>query len=502
MAALIERVSPLAVIGDHRHRAISSISSDSREVLPGGAFVALPGRHVDGERFIGDAFQRGAVLAITHSADRTTKQSLGGRDACLLRVADPALALSAAAALVAGEPSRSLRIVGVTGTAGKSTTCRMVHDLLEDLGTATGLISTSGIDTGHGLEPNRLHITTPPAPDTHRLLAQMVSAGSEAAVIEASSHGLSSQTRRLDHVRFEAAAVTNLSHDHLEFHGSIEAYIEAKASLVARLERGMPAILNATLRGTSAFAEAAASTGAVVSWFGEGGDCRVADSHFTQDGAEFDLYLDGERAPCSATLRYPFDLANCAAAALTVARLTEARLSEIAAAVAQLTPPPERTAEIGSGQPFRVILDYAHNPAEMEALLLTYAGRPGRSIVVFGSAGERDVAKRRMQGEVADRLADIVILTEEDDRGEDPATIFADIAAGCPGKVAGDTLLVVADRTEAIGRAFDVANRGDTVFLLGKGHEGSIIGAGGAARPWNEQAVASEQLAVRGWSAS
>ena len=499
VAALIERLAPLAVVGDHRQRSISHISDDSRTVAPGGAFATLKGQHVDGERFLGDALTRGACVALTHSAANTTLGALGGHDACLIRVADPSAALSAAAALVAGEPSRRLRVAGVTGTAGKSTTCRMIHDLLGALGTPAGLISTSGVDTGSGVAPNRIHVTTPPAPLTHRLLAEMVAANLDAAVVEASSHGLSTQTRRLDDVSFDGAVVTNVSHDHLEFHGTPEAYLAAKASLVARLPNGAPAVLHTELRGTAAFVHAATAAAAQVAWFGDEGDCRIANARFTAAGAEFDIHLDGARLTVAANLRYPFDLDNCAAAVLTVARLTGAGLDEVADGIAGLTTPPGRTTEIAAGQPFRVVVDYAHNPAEMEAMLRGHAAAGGRRIVVFGSAGERDVAKRRLQGEIADRLADLVILTEEDDRDEDPAAIAADIAAGCSGKVVGETLLMVPDREEAIGRALDLAQPGDEVLLLGKGHEASIIGPGGRERTWDERAAAERALAARGW---
>ena len=499
VAALIERLAPLAVVGHYRGRSVSSISDDSRSVAPEGAFVALPGQHVDGERFLGEALEAGATVAITHSAANTTVAALGGRDACLIRVADPAAALSAAAALVAGEPSRQLRVVGVTGTAGKSTTCRMIHDLLEAGGTHSGLISTSGVDTGSGVAPNRIHVTTPPAPLTHRLLAEMVAADLGAAVVEASSHGLSAQTRRLDDVAFDAAVVTNVSHDHLEFHGTQEAYLAAKASLVSRLAGGAPAILPTRLRTTPAFLDAAKAAGVEVSWFGEGGDCQISDPRFSAAGAEFAIHLDGASLTAAAKLHYSFDLENCAAAVLTVARLTGARWSRIADGIAGLTTPPGRSEEIAAGQPFRVVVDYAHNPVEMEAVLAAHAVDGGRRIVVLGSAGERDVAKRRLQGEIADRLADVVVLTEEDDRDEDAAAIAADIAAGCAGKVAGETLLLVPDREEAIGHALDLAAPGDVVLLLGKGHEASIIGAGGAERAWDERAVAERALAARGW---
>lgn len=502
VAALIKRLAPLEVIGDPSGRSVSSISDDSRAVTSGGAFAALKGQRVDGEHFLDEALARGATVAITHSTANTTVATLGSHDACLIRVADAPAALSAAAALIAGEPSQQLQVVGVTGTAGKSTTCRMIHDLLEASGTTTGLISTSGVDTGSDVAPNRFHVTTPPAPLTHRLLAEMVAANQVAAVVEASSHGLSPQTRRLDDVFFDSAVVTNVSHDHLEFHGTREAYVATKARLVARLQNGAPASLHSELRDTPAFLQAAAAVGADICWFGNEGDCWIDNARFSAIGVEFDIHLDGARLTTTADLHYPFDLDNCAAAVLSVARLTGVGLKDVAEGIARLSTPPGRSAEIAAGQPFRVVIDYAHNPAEMEAVLKGHATAEGRRIVVFGSAGERDVAKRRLQGEISDRLADLVIVTEEDDRNEDPAAIAADIAAGCTGKVAGETLLMVPDREQAIGRAFDLAQPGDEVLLLGKGHEASIIGPGGSERSWDERAVAERALSARGWQST
>ena len=515
LSRLVAALRPDAIRG-RVDRAITAICYDSRSVRPGAAFIAQPGVHVDGHRFIDDAVAAGAV-AVVHSRAPGAAGSEGWRGfqagVTWLRVADPRAALSAAAASFYGHPCRELTVVGVTGTNGKSTTAWWIYGLLRALRVPAGLISTVGVDYGAGLVPNPEHVTTPLAVEMHAALRAMVDAGLRTAVVEASSWALAGGSKRLADVRFDSGVLTSFSHDHLELHGTAAAYLAAKLNLFRALHGGSgcaaaPAHLveqvrTVTTRPGYAFGIAAGGPGRRAD--GAPWACQaILDEAPGRAGGRqrFTLRLDGEAAPATLAARGRFNLENCLAAASVVARQCGVSAAELCGPIGTLRLPPGHLEEVDRGQPFRLVVDYAHTPEALRTTLSLLAeevrGHGGRVIAVFGSAGERDLDKRAMQGRVADQFADLVVLTDEDCRGEDPAAILRDIAAGCPHRSEGDNLILEVDRRTAIARAVAAARGGDVVALLGKGHEASMIGPDGP-RPWSERGVAEDVLRAAGW---
>lgn len=490
-------LEPAAVRGG-TDRGVTQICYDSRRARPGAVFVAQPGAHADGHRFIDAAIAAGST-AVVHS--RALDHYAAG--VTYLRVSDAAAALSRAAAWFYGHPARELTVVGVTGTNGKSTTAWWIYHLLRRLQVPAGLISTVGCDYGAGLGTNPEHVTTPLAVETHAALRAMVDAGLDTAVVEASSWGLAAGSKRLADVAFDGGVITNFSHDHLELHGSAAAYLDAKLNLFR------------ALRGDRAFAVAPpqlaaqvrAVTTAPVLVYGRDreprrGEVTAAAAGGATGGGRFVLHLDGSAAACTLAAPGPFNLDNCLAAAAAVARRGGLQAADLAAAIAALRLPPGHLEEVDCGQPFRVVVDYAHTPEAFRVTLsfLAEAARRagGRVIAVFGSAGERDVAKRPQQGRIACQYADLVVLTDEDCRGEEPLAILRQIAAGCRGRTVGSDLVLEVDRGAAIAHAVAAARPGDVVALLGKGHEASIIGPAGP-RPWDERGAALAALRAGGY---
>ena len=479
-------------------REITDITNDSRRVVPGGLYAALPGMHVDGHRFIGEAIGRGAAAIL---CERTVDAGSG----VAWLIADEArLALSELADRFYGEPSRSIFVVGVTGTDGKTSTVSFVHQLLGSLAGPSAFLSTAAVQVGASEEPNLLHQSTPEAPEVHRTLRHMIDAGARYAVLESTSHGLSRKTCRLAHVRYGAAVFTNLSHEHLEFHGTYERYRDDKAalfrSLCPRTGDGQVepfGVVNGDDPEAGYFAAACAWP---VLRYAIDAPCefRAADLRLETAESCFALHTPGGRAVCRLPVPGRFNVSNALAAAATVAGICGSTADELAAGIEQLRPVRGRMHVVQSA-PFSVIVDYAHTPGSFESVLPFFRDHcDGRLIVVFGSAGERDVAKRPLQGRIADRYADLIVLADEDPRGEDRRGILEQIAAGCPHRSEGDDILIIPDRREAIGRAVAIARPADTVLLLGKGHETTIIGPE-RAEPWDEITVAEEELASAGY---
>lgn len=501
LARLAAAIGPVAVRGG-TNRGITQVCYDSRRARPGALFVAQPGVHADGHRFIDGAVAAGSV-AVVH--ERAPDHYAPG--VTYLQVTDAAAALSRAAACFYRNPANELTVVGVTGTNGKSTTAWWTYQLLRSLQVPAGLISTVGSDYGAGLGANPEHVTTPLAVETHAALRAMADAGLEAAVVEASSWGLAAGSKRLADVGFDCGVITNFSHDHLELHGSAAAYLDAKLNLFR------------ALRGADAFAVAPpqlaaqvrAVTAAPVLVFGRDLDPQAGAGGVTAaavrepgggGGQRFALHLGGAAAECTLHAPGTFNLDNCLAAAAVAARRCGVQAAGLTAPIAALRLPPGHLEEVDCGQPFRVVVDYAHTPAAFRAALSYLAGQArrggGRMITVFGSAGERDVEKRPQQGRIACRYADLVVLTDEDCRGEDPAAILRQIAAGCRGRTVGEDLVLEVDRQAAIACAVAAARPGDVVALLGKGHEASIIGPHGP-RAWDERAAAVTALQAAGY---
>ncbi len=489
---------------------ISGIAYDSRRVTPGSLFVAIRGQHVDGHAYVGQALGRGAV-AVVVDARHWDGQAPEG--ATLVATLDSRVALAPLAAAHYGYPGGRLRTIGVTGTKGKSTTTDLVSQVLDGCGLTTGLISTVDFKVGPRRWANSTRQSTPEALEVQALLAEMVAAGCDAAVIEATSHALSARWNRLGGSLFDVAVFLNLGHEHLDYHGSIEQYRADKARLFELLGERAPgvgprrtdswAIVNAD-DPNHAFFLAAAPPGAQRLTFGVQAQADVQGRAVTAGpwGAALVVGTPWGSAELRLGLPGPFNVSN-ALAALSVALCQGASLERAVAALGAAHGPRGRMEPVRAGQPFDVIVDYAHNPDSFEQVLAML--RPltrGRMIAVFGSAGERDLAKRPIQGEIAGRYCDLLVLTDEDPRGEDREAIIAQIAGGAErsGRREGQGYLRIPDRAAAIDAAMAAAGPGDLVLLLGKGHEGSIIYADHSL-PWDEAAEARRALAALGYEA-
>ncbi len=492
----------LGSINHHRFRGtgdpvITGLHYDSRKVSPGSIFFALPGIHTDGHDFIGTAAAAGAA-AVVHEKELPHYDP----KIAYIRVVSSRTAMSEAAAAFYGRPSAKLHLIGVTGTDGKSSTVYFIHQLLRFAGERAGFLSTVQFDTGDGALDNFLRQSTPEAPEIHALLHEMAEKGCRYAVVEATSHGLSPATGRLRDVVFRTGVFTNISHEHLEFHGTFERYRGDKAELFRKLAGGH-AVINLDDPEAAFFIEAARGAGAEISTYGmdrSGADCSVLSFTEDADGIDFTLGLHGESYPARLSMNGRFNLENFMAAFLAVRRLGILPPEKLAGAARELKPVAGRMNRIGKGQPFGLIVDYAHTPNSFSRLMpLLREQTKGRLIAVFGSAGERDTEKRPLQGEIASRYCDLLFLADEDPRGEEPTAILGQIAAGCRGRTEGKDLFLIPDRRKAILSALKSARPGDTVVLLGKGHEKSIIYRDGPIE-WDESIVAEECLGELGYT--
>ena len=484
---------------------VTGVTHDSRAVGPGMLFVAVPGLRVDGHDFVPAAIEAGAAGVIV-------ERPIPGVAAPQIVVDASRPALGSAAAWWYGDPSRELTVIGITGTDGKTTTSYLAVSALEAAGVRTGMIGTIATRIGGQTDDHAEHATTPEAPELQAALRAMVDAGDQAAIIETTSHALALD--RVVGVVYDVAILTNITHEHLELHGSWEAYRDAKLSLFDRLREGrgiqkprtVPATAIVNLDDPSAglFVGTARDAGAHVITYGTEPAADIRATRVSEDGAgvHADIVTSGGVATIDLRLAGRFNVNN----ALAVVALGEALgldAERVRAGLADLGVVPGRMERIDLGQPFGVVVDFAHSPASLTTVLdllaPSAAARGGGVIAVFGSAGERDTAKRPQMGRIAGERARLVVVTDEDPRGEDRGAILDDIARGAEaaGRRREHDLLLIPDRREAIAAAFDAARPGDIVLLAGKGHERSIIGPDGE-RPWHERTVAVELLVELG----
>ena len=496
---------------------INSLEYDSRKVKPGSLYFALPGLHTDGHKFIPEAIKCGAA-AIVHEDDLDGYQD----GIAYIKVKNSRFAMSPIADSFYESPSRRMGIIGVTGTEGKSSTVYLIYQLLKLAGKKAGFISTVMHGDGLSEKPTEEHQTTPEAVTIHRLLAEMYRNGVEYAVLESSSHGLSKKTNRLGDVAFDAGVMTNVTHEHLEFHGSWEQYRYDKAELFRSLdssshkkhgplgELSIPAfgVTNADDPSTAYFAEATKYKTYTFSAKGAEADLRLKNIKSESYGNQYDALISstGEVIGISDRLPGAFNAGNVFAALLVVSNLLSLEIKDLAPLVSGLKPVRGRMSAVCLGQPFEVMVDYAHTPSSFEAIFPSLRERlnasGGKVISLFGSAGERDTQKRPQQGEIAARYSDIVFLADEDPRGEVPMAILEEIARGCreePKMIRDKTLFLIPDRPEAIRKAFSIAGPGDLVILLGKGHENSIIYEK-ATMPYDEISEAEKALGEMGYT--
>lgn len=497
---------------------VTSVAYDSRNVTSGALFCALPGVHVDGHAYIEQALQRGAV-AVLCQRPPTDAEALAARYGAVLYCAQEVrLAMSRAAAALYDHPTASLPVIGVTGTDGKSTTTYMIDQLLRAAGVDSGFISTALLRSGDELVPNPFRQSTPEAPELQRLLAEMRDAGKRVAVVEATSHGLSAKTQRLADVVFRAAVFTNLSHEHLEFHGSFERYRDDKVNLFRAVDAAAAAAASgpAPADGTLAFGRFGVVNASdpnsqyfrtvtdrpVFSFGIETGDLGAYDVIAQPAGMAFQLHWQGKAVAAQLPLLGTVSVENALAALLATSLALQTDPLELAPLLGTIKPLPGRMQLIPNDLGYTTIIDYAHTPGSFEKVLpgLRPDSGAGRLIVVFGSAGERDIDKRPWQGELAARHADVVVLTDEDPRGEDRDAIIDQIAAGClredPTIETERRLLRIPDRTAAIAAALEVAQAGDVVAFLGKAHETSIIYPDGP-HTWSEETAVRDAIRAR-----
>ncbi len=467
---------------------VTGLHYDSRLVGPGDLFAALPGADFDGHDYIDQAVAAGAAaLLVERHLSANAPQIV---------VADTRASLAPLAAHFHDHPSRDLTVIGLTGTDGKTTTSFLIDHILREAGLITGVIGTVGIRIGPDVSYTLPHQTTPESNLFQGYLREMATAGVSHAIVEATSHGLA--MHRLDATRFTIAGVTNMTHEHLEYHGTVERYWRAKAVLVERVAaEGGVVVLNADDPGAmSALPFADGATVLRTSAAGRDAEVQASNIIVRPDGTEFDVSLDTDVVAVDMPLIGHFNVDN-ALIALGIGHAAGIALPTMVEALRTATGVPGRMQTIDEGQPFDVVVDYAHTPESLRKILdLLRSIQRGRVIVVTGSAGERDPSKRPLQGAVCAAGADISIFTNEDPRNEDPERIIDEIAEGARrhGAIEGETFHRIVDRRAAIVRAFSLANAGDVVLLAGKGHEQSII-VGFDHLPWDEASVARELLA-------
>ncbi len=475
LATLLKRLPGAQVTGDPR-QSIESIETASQAVRPGALFVALEGTQTDGHRYVPEAIARGARAVVVRTAP---PEQVSG--ATVVRVADTRRALSALAAAFYGDPSASLRVAGITGTNGKTTTSYMVAAILNEAGVPCGVIGTVGAEFRS--RSWQLANTTPLPPELQSLLASMRDDGAAAVAMEVSSHALALD--RVDDVHFRIAALTNVTRDHLDFHETMDAYAAAKRRL---FELAQTCVLNADdAYGARWAAELARAGRDVVTYGSADAELVPAGVSAGSDGSTFSVGAQAYE------LRLPgrFNVWN-ALAAIAIARCLGIDEKTIARGLATLDRVPGRMEHV-RGEGVDVVVDYAHTPDALEHALQSLRETTAGSLaVVFGCGGDRDKGKRAPMGEVAGRLADRVYVTSDNPRGELPREIADAIVSG----IGTREHVVELDRRRAIELAIGDAREGDVVLVAGKGHERYQI-VGDRVLPFDDAAIARAALASR-----
>ncbi len=460
-------------------QVVSGVAFDSRKVQPGQVFVALAGAKADGARFIADAVAKGAVAVVSGQA---RPADLDGSVA-FAQVGDPRLALSLAAAVV--HPRQPGTIVAVTGTSGKSSVADFTRQIFQALGHEAASLGTIGVVTSKGADYGSL--TTPDPLSLHASLDRLAGDGVTHLAMEASSHGL--DQRRLDGVRLKAGAFLNLGRDHLDYHLTVADYLAAKMRLWALLPKGAPVVINRDEPYAEEAAQAATAAGHPLIGIGRKGETiRLIESVREGFSQRLTLAVEGRELVVSLPLVGDFMAGN----ALVAAALAMATGDEPVAAlraISGLTGVVGRLERVGEARGGLVVVDYAHKPDALSAVLSTLRGyAKGRLICVFGCGGDRDTGKRPLMGAIAAQKADIAIVTDDNPRSEDPAAIRAQVMAASP------KLREIGDRAEAIRAAVRMLGTGDVLVVAGKGHEtGQIIGD--RTYPFSDQDVVRTAIA-------
>jgi UDP-N-acetylmuramoyl-L-alanyl-D-glutamate--2,6-diaminopimelate ligase len=477
---------------------IRQIAYDSRKVKEGALFVAVPGFHRDGHVFAKDAVGRGAVAVVAeHPTDVGVPVAL---------VPDARGALADIASEFFDHPTRKLKLAAVTGTDGKTTTVHLVSDVLEATGAKTGFATTVDFKVADHEWKNDTRQSTQEAVEVQEFFAELLVAGGTWGVLEATSHALA--LRKLRGTEIDVAVFTNLTPEHLDFHGTLQKYLEAKGELFAMLaasaDKGIPktAVLNGDDKHWRYLADRAEDVKIVT--YGLEALCDVQGAVLASDasGSRIRITAAGQSVELTLPLVGRFNVHNALAAAAT-GLAAGGTLQHAREALSGARAVRGRMERVEAGQPFSVIVDYAHTAESLDKVLgLLRPLTKGKLIAVFGSAGERDRAKRPALAAIAAKYADLFVITQEDPRLEDPATILMEIEEGAiaAGKQKGTDYLVINDRREAVSEAIRRAAPDDTVLLAGKGHEESII-VGEEKRPYDEATTARDALKALGFGA-
>lgn len=454
---------------------ITDIAYDSRNITPGALYCALVGRNRDGHDFIPEAERAGAAaLLVARPVDSSLPQIVAQ---------DTREAMAILADRFFGHPSGRMKLVGITGTAGKSTTAFIVHSALRAMGHPSALLTTVQYSTPRSSWPAER--TTPEAPDIQRLLSRALDEGAEFGVMEVSSHGVAE--RRILGLRFSVGVFTNLGRDHLDYHGTMEAYAETKLEFFRMLPPSAVAVINADDPWAHRFVEETPARVILFSVNGKG-ELRVRVLASDPGGLALELEHSGENARTHLPLVGLHNAANAGAAAAALVGLGFG-LSETASALRSSKGPPGRFEKVGETRDFLVIVDYAHTPEALSrALKAARLLTKGKLHLVFGCGGNRDRGKRPLMGRVAEQEADSVIVTTDNPRDEEPADIIREILTGME-----STPEVILDRREAIRRAISRLSPGDVLLIAGKGHE-DYMEIKGERVPFSDRAVAEEAL--------
>jgi len=540
---------------------ITNLVFDSREVTKDSLFFALPGTHIDGNVFIPKAIENGANAVVfqgqlskelqEETAKAIVKRTLNNAISddklkfapVLIQVPDARFSMAPVSDRFYDSPSERLIVIGVTGTEGKSSTVSFIWQLLRACGQRAGFISTVEYSFGEEAQANPQHQTTPEAPIIQKNLNLMLENGCKYAVVETSSHGLSSKLNRCGNIQFDCGVFMNVTLEHLEFHKNFETYRSDKANLFRALDTsrhtkiiaGEKQTVNSigivNLEDPSAEYFAASTKNAVYGFtsLGKAGKSATENHsadlppvpakvksyleasnivstsqaltfditpHLAADSKASNIYTDKTTISIDSNLPGAFNAYNIMASILAVSSVTNLPVDEVASKIKELTPIKGRMTKIDEGQSFEVIVDYAHTPSSFETIFPPIRKRcTGKMFALFGSGGERDLTKRPLQGEIAAKYCDTVILTDEDPRGEDSVELLKMIAVGSEkqGKVMDKDLFIIPDRPTAIRKAFSMAGPEDIVLLLGKSHENSIIYKD-RVMPYDEIAEAKKAL--------
>jgi UDP-N-acetylmuramoyl-L-alanyl-D-glutamate--2,6-diaminopimelate ligase len=511
LAQLVEQagIEGASILGGNTDVEVTHIAENSRQARLGTLFVAVHGSAHDGHKFIPGALELGAVAV----AGMRTARPEGLPDSMpYLHVPDDRAAVAELSAAFFGHPSRKLQVIGVTGTDGKTTTSTLIHSILLAAGKRAGLISTIRAEIGGQSYDTGFHVTTPEAFDVQRYLHDMVEAGTEVAVLETTSHAL--DQGRVLCVDYDVAVVTNVTHEHMDWHGNWENYMEAKAKLFKVLNRSYrkpstpkAAVINADDRSYDRLKRIPADMHYVYGLDRrQQPDITADDLEFRPSGTHFVVQTPVADIPVTLHLPGKHNIYN-AMAAVGAALALGVPAEAIKHGLEAVEGIKGRTEWVKEAQPlgFDVVVDFAHTPNGLEKALefarQTVDARSGRVIAVFGSAGLRDREKRGMMGHVAGKLADLTIVTAEDPRTERVEDISAEIARAleAEGRVEGRDFWQIHDRAEAIAYAIGLAQRGDMVITCGKAHESSMC-YGTDETPWDEFAAVKAGLARRGVS--